>query len=59
MRNAATVLPAYGVSLLGVSLLSLPVWDGAAINFPTVVLNTTAGSYWGWSSACGQITGNT
>lgn len=43
MRNAATVLPAYGVALLGVSLLSLPLWQVAVINFPTVVLNTTAG----------------
>ena len=43
MRNVATALPAYGTALLGVSLLSLRLWDGAVINFPTVVLNTTAG----------------
>jgi hypothetical protein len=43
MRNVASALPAYGTALLGVSLLSLPVWDGTVINFPTVVLNTTAG----------------
>jgi hypothetical protein len=35
MRNVASALPAYGMALLGVSLLSLPLFDGAVINFAT------------------------
>src|ERR1700720_4339330 len=44
MRNVASALPAYGMALLGVSLLSLPLFDGAVINFATAVPSATAGS---------------
>ena len=44
MRNVASALPAYGMALLGVSLLSLPLFDRAVINFATAVPSATAGS---------------
>src|ERR1700726_991343 len=44
MRNVASAPPAYWMALLGVSLLSLPLFDGAVINFATAVPSATAGS---------------
>jgi hypothetical protein len=44
MLNVVSALPAYGMALLGVSLLTLPLFDGAVINFATAVPSVTAGS---------------